>query len=318
MTVINPAFPQARADSVCGVNGILLLDKPAGITSNRALQRARRAFSGAKAGHTGTLDPLASGLLPICFGEATKFSQSLLDSEKTYEAVVRLGWRSSTGDAEGELTEGSTPPDESDTRLAGIAARFTGEILQIPPMYSALKRNGKPLYQLARQGVTVDRAPRKIQILRLSILRHERDRLAISVSCSKGTYIRVLAEDIGEALGCGAYLEQLRRTAVAGFVVEKSIALDALEATPPDARPGLLEPVDAMVAGLPRVELGPVEAGRIRQGQAAAAVVPSDQTGNVRLYGPQETFIGIGEVRSDGLVHPKRLVSQAIGQTISP
>ena len=306
----NPVRFAPRSARTSDVSGILLLDKPAGITSNRALQRARKVFSGAKAGHTGTLDPLASGLLPICFGEATKFSQSLLDSEKTYEAIVHLGWRSSTGDAEGELTEGAAP-NVSDARLDELAGQFSGDVSQVPPMYSALKRDGKPLYQLARQGVTVDREARTVHIRRLCVSRLDQDRLALLVTCSKGTYIRVLAEDIGEALGCGAYLEKLRRTAVAGFDLGRAVTLESLETMAPDQRCGLLQPVDAMVSSLPRVELGRTEAERIRQGQATAMAMHSPGTGSVRLYGPEETFIGIGELRDDGLVHPKRLVSQA-------
>lgn len=299
------------------ISGVLLLDKPKGTTSNHVLQRVRRLFGGAKAGHTGTLDPLASGLLPLCLGEATKFSQSLLDSEKSYQAHVRLGWRSRTGDSEGELTVVSRPLF-SDMQLDASVKKLTGEISQIPPMYSALKRDGKPLYKLARQGLTVERAPRIVVIRKLCVLSHVEDLLIIDVTCSKGTYIRVLAENLGEELGCGAYLQELRRTAVAGFGLDRSITLERLEATAFDERPNLLLPVDTMVASLPMIELGRVEAERMCQGQASSVASATLETGAVRLYGPMEAFIGIGEIREDGLVHPKRLVSPAFMQTVSP
>lgn len=299
------------------MNGILLLDKPLGATSNHALQRAKRLLGGAKAGHTGTLDPLASGLLPICFGEATKFSQSLLDSEKRYQAHVRLGWRSSTGDAEGELTSVSEPRF-TDAQLTATLEEFTGEISQVPPMYSALKRQGKPLYELARQGQTVHRDPRTVVISRLNLLSHEGDLLVLDVACSKGTYVRVLAEGIGDALGCGAYLQGLRRTAVAGFGLERSVTFEQMEAMDSDALINLLLPVDAMLSSLPMLILGDIEAQRMRLGQASSVAAASAEPGVVRLYGPEEAFLGVGEIRDDGLLHPKRLVSQAFAQSVSP
>lgn len=295
----------------------MLLDKPTGITSNHALQRARRLFARAKAGHTGTLDPLASGLLPICFGEATKFSQSLLDSEKTYEALVHLGWRSSTGDAEGELSAVATP-DVSDSRLRATLEKFTGVISQVPPMFSALKSAGQPLYKLARQGLTVERAPRKVIIHALDVMGRDGDRVALRVTCSKGTYIRVLSEGIGDDLGCGAYLEQLRRTAVADFQLNESTTLEALEALSLVQRINLLEPVDALVASLPELRLHKLDAGKIKMGQPAHLETASAEVRAVRLYGPDGDFIGLGEVREDGMVHPKRLLSHAGAQSVSP
>lgn len=298
------------------VNGILLLDKPLGTTSNHALQRARRLFGGAKAGHTGTLDPLASGLLPICFGEATKFSQSLLDSEKSYHAHVRLGWRSSTGDAEGKLTAVSEPRF-ADARLRAVLDEFTGEISQVPPMFSALKHQGKPLYELARQGQTVHRPPRTVVISKLSLLSHDGDLLVLDVVCSKGTYVRVLAEGIGDALGCGAYLQGLRRTSVAGFGLDRSVTFERMETLDFDGLCKLLLPVDAMLISLPMLRLGDIEAERMRLGQASSIAATTAEPGVVRLYGPKEAFIGVGEIRDDGLLHPKRLVSQAFAQSVS-
>ena len=210
------------------VDGVLLLDKPLGMTSNDALQKARRLFSAAKGGHTGTLDPLATGLLPLCFGEATKFSADLLDADKTYEAVLKLGVTTDSGDAEGQVTSTATV-DVNKAQIAEVLPQFVGDIQQIPPMHSALKRNGRPLYELARKGIEVEREPRAVTIFAIDCLDFSGDLLTLRVACSKGTYIRVLAADIGKALGCGAHLAALRRTVVGDIRLEKTVTLAELE-----------------------------------------------------------------------------------------
>lgn len=211
------------------VDGVLLLDKPIGLTSNDALQKARRLFSAAKGGHTGTLDPLATGLLPLCFGEATKFSADLLDADKTYEAIIKLGVTTDSGDAEGQVISTATV-NVSEADIVSVLPQFTGDIQQIPPMHSALKRNGRPLYELARQGIEVERAPRAVTIHAIDLLAFSGDTLTLRVACSKGTYIRVLAADIGAALGCGAHLIGLRRTVVGDLDLANAVTLAELEA----------------------------------------------------------------------------------------
>lgn len=291
------------------IHGVLLLDKPPGLSSNAALQRARRVFDWPKAGHTGTLDPLATGLLPICLGEATKFSHALLDADKRYEAEIRLGMTSSTGDAEGELEPGCTP--EVDTaRLERVLADFRGPISQIPPMHSALKRNGRPLYEYARAGEEVIREPRKILINEIQLMDfNDKDMFRIRVDCSKGTYIRVLAEDIGKALGCGAYLGVLRRTRIANLAVESATGLDDLERMDSVVRLGLLKPIDSLLGNLPAVNLDETGARRVCQGLSAS--VSGAQAGLSRLYGPQLRFLGLVSVAEDGTVVPKRMVNTA-------
>ncbi len=293
------------------VNGILLLDKPVGITSNSALQRVKRLYNAQKAGHTGNLDPLASGLLPVCFGEATKLSAFLLDSEKAYRGVCKLGVRTTTADAEGEVTE--TRPVEGITpeRVLGVLERFSGTIEQVPPMHSAIKQNGQPLYRLAHQGIEVERKPRAVTIFELQLIRLEEDELEIYVHCSKGTYIRTLAEDIGEALGCGAHLSQLRRTMVGPFEEVNAVTLEAVEEASRsgmEALESLLLPMDTALAGWPAVRLTETSAFYVRQGQPV--LVPQAPThGWVRLFGADESFVGVGKVLDDGRVAPKRLVS---------
>ena len=222
------------------VDGVLLLDKPLGLTSNDALQKARRLFSAAKGGHTGTLDPLATGLLPLCFGEATKFSADLLDADKTYEAVLRLGVTTDSGDADGTVVE-TAPVDIGESDVFGVLPRFTGDILQVPPMHSALKRNGRPLYELARQGIEVERDARAVTIHALDVLDFSGATLTLRVACSKGTYIRVLAADIGQALGCGAHLAALRRTVVGDLDLAQAVTLAELEALDEGGRAGCLQ-----------------------------------------------------------------------------
>ena len=303
-------------------HGILLLDKPAGLSSNIALQRVRRLFSWSKAGHTGTLDPLATGLLPICLGEATKFSHALLDADKTYEATVRLGFMSSTGDAEGDV-EPYGKVDFSAARLNQVLASFLGPIEQIPPMHSALKKDGKPLYSYARAGETVVREPRKIIIYSLQLYDWKCEVLKISVGCSKGTYIRVLAEDIGKALGCGGYLLALRRTGIRELRLEDAIGLERLGEMDQPARAAQLLPVDRLVEILPAVNLDQHASQRMVNGLAVS--IGGSVAGLVRLYDAAGTFMGVGERREDGTLTSKRLVSnlpmekkQAASDQLSP
>lgn len=290
------------------VNGVLLLDKPVGISSNHALQAAKRLYRAEKAGHAGTLDPLASGLLPVLLGDATRFSGFLLNAEKGYRADVRLGVKTTTGDAEGEVLE-RRPVHAGQAEVEAVLSRFLGPQTQIPPMYSALKRNGQPLYELARRGETVEREPRNIEIFHLELQSWEPEKLVLNVSCSKGTYIRTLAEDIGEALGCGAHLGGLRRTATGAFRIEEAVSLDTLEALPEDRRDSLLRPVDAVLTQLPEVVLEEGLAGRFCHGQTVTlASVPR---GVSRVYTPFGQFLGLGEDGGEGRLVPKRLLAEA-------
>lgn len=296
------------------VDGVLLLDKAQGMTSNDALQKARRLFSAAKGGHTGTLDPMATGLLPLCFGEATKFSADLLDADKTYEAVIKLGVATDSGDAEGQVIA-TSPVDVSETQLMGVLPRFSGDILQVPPMHSALKRDGRPLYELARQGIEVERDPRPVRIHRIDCLAFVGDTVTLRVACSKGTYIRVLAADIGQALGCGAHLIALRRTAVGNLLLAGAFSLADLELLDEAERLTRLSPVDALLSSLPRVDLVPTEAERFRHGNPVP--LPLGLAGKIRVYA-DECLIGVGEPGNAGLLWPKRLVQLAIQTDIIP
>ena len=291
------------------ISGVLLLDKPAGITSHTAVSKAKRLFAATKAGHTGTLDPLATGLLPICFGEATKFSHVLLDADKTYAATVRLGVTTSTGDMEGDVT--ATAPVAVDRLvLEAVLKRFAGEILQTPPMYSAVKHAGKPLYKYARAGIELARTPRRVCIRAIELAGVTSDELRIHVTCSKGTYIRVLAEDIGRALGYGACLAALRRTAVGDFEISAAVKLDALCDMAPDERDTHLLPVDSLVAALPRVDLDEGQAQKIATGrtvQSPCTVHP----GLVRIYGPRQEYLGIATMEMPGSIVPRRLMATA-------
>ena len=289
------------------VSGVLLLDKPVGISSNHALQAAKRLYRAEKAGHAGTLDPLASGLLPVLLGDATRFSGFLLNAEKGYRADVRLGVKTTTGDAEGEVLE-RRPVHAGQAEVEAVLSRFLGPQTQIPPMYSALKRNGQPLYELARRGETVEREPRNIEIFRLELQSREPEKLVLNVSCSKGTYIRTLAEDIGEALGCGAHLGGLRRTATGAFRIEEAVSLDTLEALPEDRRDSLLRPVDAVLTQLPEVVLEEGLTGRFCHGQTVTlASVPR---GVSRVYTPFGQVLGLGEDGGEGRLVPKRLLAE--------
>lgn len=290
------------------VDGVLLLDKPGGLTSNRALQAVRRLLDAAKAGHTGTLDPMATGLLPLTFGEATKFAADLLDADKSYRASVRLGTTTTTGDAEGDRLE-SRPVQATVDEVDAVLARFTGCIEQVPPMHSALKREGRPLYELARAGLTVERAPRRVEIRRLERVTCTGDELVLDVDCSKGTYVRTLAEDIGRALGCGAHLAALRRTRVGRLTLEGALTLPALQDMATGVCRQQLLPVDALLESLPRVELDATLAGRFRLGQRLA--IEAEPRGRrVRVYAPDEELLGTANVTEWGVVAPERLISK--------
>ena len=286
---------------------MLLLDKPSGISSNTALQEAKRLLGAAKAGHAGTLDPLASGLLPLLFGEATKFARFGLDADKTYLASVRLGVRTATGDAEGEVLE-RRPVDIDDALLAEALGRFRGAIAQVPPMYSALKRDGRPLYELARAGKSVEREARRVMIHELELQGRAGDLLRLRVRCSKGTYIRQLAEDLGEALGTVAHLEALRRTGAGDFALAQAVGLEQFRAMDEAGRQACLLPADSLLAALPVVRLGPEAVLRFKQGQAVqAGAAPAPAC---RVLGETGTLIGVGEAGADGNLRPLRLLSQ--------
>lgn len=289
------------------VDGVLLLDKPIGLTSNDALQKARRLFSAAKGGHTGTLDPLATGLLPLCFGEATKFSADLLDADKTYEAELNLGVTTDSGDAEGEIIA-TAAVDVAESDISRVLPQFTGDIEQIPPMHSALKRNGRPLYELARKGIEVEREPRAVTIHAIDLLSFAGDRLTLRVACSKGTYIRVLAADIGKALGCGAHLAGLRRTVVGDLDLARSVTLAELESLDEAGRAEHLQPVDALLHSLPVVMLEGEDAERFRHGNPVD--LAAGLAGKIRVYA-DDRLIGVGEPGADGRLWPKRLVQLA-------
>jgi len=292
------------------IDGILLLDKPVGITSNRALQEAKRLLNARKAGHTGSLDPLASGLLPLCFGEATKFSRFLLDADKRYLAVIKLGVSTTTYDSEGEIT--ATRPVAAE--LADIEcalAAFRGGIEQVPPRYSAIKIDGRRMYELARAGHEVECPSRRVTIYGLELVDRQGDELTLDIRCSKGTYVRSIAHELGEALGCGAHVARLRRLASAGFDVGQAVTLDALHALATSAqRAAMLLPGDAALDHLPAVTLSPTTAYYLRQGQTVSAPhgLPA---GWVRLYEGRE-FLGLGEVTADGRVAPKRLLCRPL------
>lgn len=300
-----PKVPQRRIVRRI-VDGVLLLDKPQGLSSNHALQTARRLLNAAKAGHTGTLDPMATGLLPLTFGEATKFSQMLLDADKTYEAVVQLGVETDSGDAEGKVVA-SHPVAVTEAAVADVLSRFRGDIEQVPPMYSALKRDGKALYEYAREGIEIEREARRVTIHALDLLAFAGDRLSIRVACSKGTYIRTLAMDIGGALGCGAHLCALRRTRIGAFDLTESVTLERLEAAPADERDALLAPVDALVREFGEVALTAEEAAWLLQGRSLR---PGAQNGDgmVRAYGPQG-FLGLAQWQPGGVLVPRRLIA---------
>jgi tRNA pseudouridine55 synthase len=291
------------------VDGILLLNKPLGLSSNKALQAARNIFKANKAGHTGSLDPLATGLLPICFGEATKYSGFLLDSSKTYLATCKLGVTTSTGDGEGEILS-EKPVEVSDRQLKEVIEQFHGKIQQVPPMHSAVKHEGERLYTLARQGVEVERKSREVEIFQLDIVGFRDDLLVLDIHCSKGTYIRTLAEDIGEVLGCGAYLFELERSGVQPFWNPRAYTLDELRQISQDESRHLddcLLPIEAALSDWPQVILTPDMSYYLLQGQPVQ-VAKAPTNGMLRLVDEKRGFIGVGVILSDGRVAPKRML----------
>ncbi|HFD4054129.1 TPA: tRNA pseudouridine(55) synthase TruB [Vibrio parahaemolyticus] len=299
------------------INGVILLDKPTGISSNDALQKVKRIYFAEKAGHTGALDPLATGMLPICLGEATKFSQFLLDSDKRYRVIAKLGERTNTSDSDGEVVE-TRPVDVTLEKLEACIEKFRGESDQVPSMFSALKYQGKPLYEYARKGIEVPRESRKITVYEIILHRFEGDEVEMEVHCSKGTYIRTIVDDLGEMLGCGAHVTMLRRTAVAKYPYEKMVTLEHLnelleqahreEITPRELLDPLLMPMDTAVEDLPEVNLIPELADMVQHGQPVQ-VLGAPEQGSLRLtMGEERLFIGVGEMNDDGKIAPKRLV----------
>jgi tRNA pseudouridine55 synthase len=298
------------------IDGVVLLDKPAGMSSQGAVTAVKRAFNADKAGHTGTLDPMATGLLPICLGEATKYSQDLLDANKSYVARVKFGARTDTGDAEGQIIEEFALPkfaDEATLRSAlnALLPKFTGLISQVPPMYSALKRDGKPLYEYARAGLELERAPREITIHQIRWTDIQWPEATLEVSCSKGTYIRVLAEDLGTALACGAHLVGLRRTEVGHLTLDQSFTIESIQQGLQDSSTYIL-PIDALLQTLPHLTVDEQQAKRLGMGQRVPLNLPSIEA-LVRIYratAAPHNFIGTADWRS-GVLHPRRLISQA-------
>lgn len=301
------------------ISGVLLLDKPVGWTSNAALQKVKRLYQAQKAGHTGSLDPLASGLLPICLGEATKLSSFLLNADKSYRFTCRLGATTTTGDAEGEIVVTRPIQPMSRERVEAALQSFIGVIQQVPPMYSALKRDGQPLYKLARRGIEVERVPREVTIHELRLLRLADQELECDLRCSKGTYVRTLAADLGEVLGCGAHIAALRRTAVEPYDTNSMITLDALNERVEQGWAALddcLLPIDSAVAAWPAVRVRSDSAFYLRQGQPILAPhLPTH--GWVRLYEGERQFLGIGEILSDGRVAPRRLLIQPLASGLA-
>ncbi|SAL66762.1 tRNA pseudouridine synthase B [Caballeronia peredens] len=302
-----PKIPRRALD------GVLLLDKPLGLSSNDALIKAKRLYLAKKAGHTGTLDPLATGLLPLCFGEATKFSQDLLEADKTYEATMRLGIRTTTGDAEGEALETRDVACE-EAAVAEAMQRFIGEIVQVPPMYSALKRDGKPLYEYARAGQTVEREGRRVTIHALEMIACALPLVTFRVTCSKGTYVRTLAEDIGEALGCGAHLTALRRTGVGALTLDHALTLDELASLSEAQRDERLQPVDALLSTFPAVRLDDEATRRFLHGQRLRLEDIAEtrvEAGRVRVYALEgDRLLGVARA-GEGVLAPERLVVTA-------
>ena len=297
----------ARRKKGLDINGIVLLDKRAGISSNKALQEVKRLYNANKAGHTGTLDPLATGLLPICLGEATKVSAYMLADDKQYQTVIQLGVMTETGDVEGNVIEVKDVPEITQNQLMDCLNSFVGEIEQVPPMYSALKHNGKKLYELAREGITVERKARKITIYAIECLDFSGELLTLDVRCSKGTYIRTLAEDIGHFLGCGATVKELRRTATGDFNLTDAVTIEQIQDLAPGAAmQEILIPVDKPLLAMPAIEVDQWEADLILQGQQITAPNADGKLGLHRLY-HQQKFLGLGEMLMDAKIQPKRL-----------
>ncbi len=294
------------------VHGVLLLDKPLGMSSAQALAKAKWLLNAQKAGHTGTLDPFATGLLPLCFGEATKFAQDLLDADKTYETVVHLGITTDTGDTEGTILAQQTV-DVTVAQIESVLEQFRGPISQVPPMHSALKRDGKPLYEYARAGITLEREARNVTIHQLDLLAYDAPMLRLRVACSKGTYIRVLGEDIGAALGCGAHLSALRRTVIGALNVSSALTLDQLAEHPAADQNSCLQPVDSLLSSFPAIVLDDALASRFRQGQRIAldraGLVPPCESGRVRVYQAPHSLLGTAQLSDGTVLAPERLLA---------
>lgn len=291
------------------IDGVFLLDKPLGFSSNQALKKIQWLFNAKKAGHTGTLDPMATGLLPICLGEATKFSHRLLDAHKSYIATIQLGITTSTGDQEGEvISEKKVILNEA--QLKDTLKKFIGDMTQIPPMYSALKFEGKPLYEYAREGIEIERKSRQIKIFDIKLINIEKSIITIEVLCSKGTYIRTLAEDIGQTMGCGAHLKGLERTQTGNFQLSEALSIEALEAMPMASREKALMPIDVLLEELSSIKLNMAELDAIKKGQSIDFMSKNDK--EVRLYSPSGQFVGVGQPDLKGRLFPKRLIAKIL------
>ena len=291
------------------IDGVFLLDKPLGFSSNQALKKIQWLFNAKKAGHTGTLDPMATGLLPICLGEATKFSHRLLDAHKSYIATIQLGITTSTGDQEGEvISEKKVVVNEA--QLKDTLKKFIGDTTQIPPMYSALKFEGKPLYEYAREGIEIERKSRQIKIFDIKLINIEKSIITIEVLCSKGTYIRTLAEDIGQTMGCGAHLKGLERTQTGNFQLSEALSIEALEAMPMASREKALMPIDVLLEELSSIKLNMAELDAIKKGQSIDFMSKNDK--EVRLYSPSGQFVGVGQPDLKGRLFPKRLIAKIL------
>ena len=293
------------------IHGVFLLDKPQGMSSNDIMQKVKRIFQANKAGHTGALDPLATGMLPICLGEATKFSQFLLDADKRYLVTAKLGERTDTSDAEGQIVETRDVKVKTPEILTALE-QFRGDILQVPTMFSALKHNGKPLYEYARQGITVEREARPITIFELNFIEYNAPYLTLEVHCSKGTYIRTLVDDLGEVLSCGAHVTMLRRTAVADYPTEKMLDWNALQALAESQYLSLLDalllPMDTAVAKLPALTLNESQTQGIGFGQRIKFDNPNSLQGQVRLFSHENRFLGVAVIDENNVIRPQRLV----------
>jgi len=294
------------------IDGVFLLDKPQGMSSNDIMQKVKRLFQANKAGHSGALDPLATGMLPICLGEATKFSQFLLDADKRYVVTAKLGERTDTSDAEGQVVE-TRPVNVETSQILTALEQFRGDILQVPTMFSALKHNGKPLYEYARAGITVEREARPITIFELNFIEYQAPFLTLEVHCSKGTYIRTLMDDLGEVLGCGAHVTVLRRTAVADYLAEKMMTWDALQAL---AEQGDLDqhllPIDTAVSKLPALKLNAEQSKGIGFGQRVKFANEEKLRGQVRLFSDKNIFLGVALIDDNNVIRPQRLITQSL------
>ena len=294
------------------IDGVFLLDKPQGMSSNDIMQKVKRVFQANKAGHTGALDPLATGMLPICLGEATKFSQFLLDADKRYVVTAKLGERTDTSDAEGQVVE-TRPVNVETSQIFTALEQFRGDILQVPTMFSALKHNGKPLYEYARAGITVEREARPITIFEINFIEYQAPSLTLEVHCSKGTYIRTLVDDLGEVLGCGAHVTVLRRTAVADYPTEKMMTWDALQAL---AEQGDLDqhllPIDTAVSKLPALKLNAEQSKGIGFGQRVKFANEAKLRGQMRLFSDKNIFLGVALIDDNNVIRPQRLITQSL------